>query len=115
MWARAVSALAGLWLEVAPAVIGYGGAARRVDRIIAPLIIACALIAWSEVTRSVRWVNLALGVVLVVSAWPLGYPAAGGLSAAAVGLVVAACATVRGPIRQRYGGGWSALLRKTDG
>lgn len=111
MWARILAIVLGLWLEAAPAVLGYGGLAAKGDRVVAPLIVGFAVVAVAEVMRPLRWVTLVLGIWLIIQAWTFGYPPAAAANASGVGVVVAICAFVRGVIRQRYGGGWSALMR----
>ena len=68
MWAQIINVILGVWLMAAPDVIGYTGPARTNDRIIGPLAVSCAVIALWEVTRPMRWGNLALGVWLLLVA-----------------------------------------------
>ena len=112
MWAQIVNVILGVWLLIAPAVLGYGDPARTNDRIVGPLAAAVATIAAWEVTRAVRWVNLVLGLWLFAAPWLLGYEADAMFNAMIVGLVLAACALVRGDYRpERFGRGWAALRR----
>ncbi len=112
MWAQVVNALLGVWLMVAPFLIGYGSPAEVNDRIVGPLVAACAVISWWEVTRPVRWANFPLGLWLIVSPWVLGYDQPSiWLHSFAVGTAVALLAAVRGQVTGRYGGGWSVLWR----
>lgn len=116
MWARFVNAALGVWLIVAPAVLGYGAPASINDRIVGPVAVACALIAIWEVTRPVRWVNLGLALWLLVAPWLLGYWdwQAAIINSLVVGAVMALMSAVRGPIAQQFGGGWTALWRGDD-
>jgi hypothetical protein len=111
MWARGVTILLGLWLMVAPAMLGYAGAAAASDRIIGPLAASVATIALTEVMRPLRWVNLGLGFWLLAAPWVLGYATAATLNSSVVGLSIAVAATVRGRIQERFGGGWLSLWR----
>lgn len=111
MWAQIVNAALGIWLMAAPAVLGYGDPALVNDRIVGPVAATFAIVAWWGVTRPLRWVNLPLGVWLVIAPWLLGYgEVAAIINSMAVGLVMAACAMVKGTVEHRYGGGWSAVL-----
>ena len=110
MWAQIASALLGLWLMAAPSVLGYGDPARTVDQVVGPLIFAMALIAYSEVTRPVRWVNFPLGVWLICAPWALGYAGTTTwLHSMIVGAAIAVLAGFGGRSKARIGGGWSAL------
>ena len=111
MWAQLALIAVGVWLEAAPAVLGYGGPAATSDRVAGPVMIAIALVALSRVTRAVRWLNLATGAWLVVAPWLLGFPA-GALASSAVAGVLALVLAPRGRSDPgRFGGGWRALLR----
>src|SRR5215207_3520539 len=90
MWPRLVNTLVGLWLMAAPAVLDYAGAARTNDRIVGPLAASFAVIAIWEVTRPLRWANVALGVWLLVAPWLLGADRAPLLNETAAGLVLIA-------------------------
>ena len=111
MWARIASALLGVWLMAAPAVLGYVGPARTSDRIAGPVAATIAIVAIWEVTRPMRWANLVIAVWLVIAPAVLGYHLAAAIDSIAVGVLLAALTFVRGTVRQRFGGGWSALIR----
>lgn len=112
MWPRFVNAAIGVWLMTAPAVIGYAGIAADVDRIAGPTVAAAALIAVTEATRSVRWLNLPIGVGLVIAPFFLDYGSAPLLNSVACGLAIAALSLVRGALSEQIGGGWVGLLRR---
>jgi len=109
MWARIISVVLGIWLMAAPAVLDFPGPARINDRIVGPLVVSFAIIAYWEVTRSLRWVQLVLGFWLLVAPWVLGYELVATLNSMIVGLLLMALAAVPGTVKQRYGGGWSSL------
>lgn len=114
MWAQVVNVLVGLWLMAAPAVLGYHGLARTSDRIVGPIAATIATIAISEATRPVRWANVACGAWLLLVPWVAGAGTAAAVNSLAVGVVLIACAAVRGRRRQRLGGGWRAVLAPVD-
>jgi hypothetical protein len=114
MWARALGALAGVWLMAAPSTLGYGGAARVSDLIVGPIAASVSIIAISEVTRPVRWATLPLGGWIIVAPWLLGAPAAARVSGLATGALLVGVALVRGRLRERFGGGWAGLWRRSD-
>jgi hypothetical protein len=107
-----VSAAAGIWLMVAPAVLSYDGTARTIDRILGPLAASAAIVAMWEVVRGVRWIAAAVGAALVVAPWLLDYPLTPAVNSLATGGLLVVLGAVRGRVSQRYGGGWSALVRR---
>lgn len=110
MWAQLLSAILGVWLMAAPAVLGYGGIAAAVDRSIGPLAAGFACVAIWGATRGVRWLNLPLGIALLVMPWGFGYPSIATANSLAAGLLLGALAFVRGTVAERFGGGWSSLF-----
>jgi hypothetical protein len=110
MWARAGSVVVGLWLMAAPAVLGYEGLARDVDRIIGPIAASAAIVAMSAVVRGVRRLEILTGVALLAVPWMLGYPVLPTANSLAAGACLVMLGTVRGRVSGRYGGGWSALF-----
>jgi len=115
VWPRVLGALTGVWLMAAPAVLGYGGAARISDLIVGPVAASAAIVALSEVTRALRWATLPLGAWVIVAPWLLGAPAAARVSGFVAGAVLMAVAPVRGRLRERLGGGWRVLWSESGG
>ena len=116
MGARIVNFLLGLWLMAAPALLGYIGTPAEVnDRIVGPLVASIAFVAIWEITRGLRWLNVGLGLWLVVAPFLLGawvqnwsFPAT--INSVLVGLFVAALSLVPGKRTHGYAGGWRSLL-----
>lgn len=108
MWPRFISIALGLWMMSASAVLGYGGRARTIDVILGALTASIAVIATTEVMRPLRWLNLALGVGMIVAPWVMSYEWMALANSTLVGLVVVAAAAIRGAITTEFGGGWSA-------
>lgn len=113
MIARFISFLIGIWLMVAPALLGYGGSAVVNDRICGPLIISISIIAMWEVTRALRWVNAIIGFWLMLAPLVLHYvtwrSAFNNLLCAFILLV---CAVVPGKRTHNFGGGWTGLFNQ---
>lgn len=110
MLPRAVSALIGLWLMAAPALLGYAGAAATSARIAGPLVVSFAVVAMAEATRPLRWAEALIGAWLLVAPWVTGAPAAATVSDVVAGLLLLVLATMGGAVEGRYGGGWRAVL-----
>lgn len=114
MAARVVNMLLGIGLLAAPDLLGYEGPARVNHLIVGPIAASIAVMAMSEVLRELRWLNLALGAWLVFS--PLLIPhdrLALGVGVIS-GMAMTALAIVRGPVRERLGGGWRAVVEPHD-
>ncbi len=53
----------GVWLTVAPPVLGLAGPARSLEQVAGPIITTLAVIAASNVARPLRWVTLAVAIL----------------------------------------------------
>lgn len=111
MWAQMAATGVGVWVYIAPSVLGYEGAGAVVDRIAGALIITFSFVAIWEYLRGARLANRPLAVVLLVAPWFLQQPTAGVVSSVVAGAVVLALSFLGGRVEGRYGGGWSALAR----
>jgi hypothetical protein len=111
MWAQLISAIVGVWLMASPSVLGYGRPLATSDWIVGPLIASFGLIAAWEISRAVRWLNVALAAWLVLSAFVVGGVASGAMLAYHVvaGILVGVLSLVRGKQRHPYAGGWRSL------
>ena len=113
MWAQIINTFAGLWLIVAPWLLGYGESASQNGYIIGPVIITFSVVAYWEATRVVRKWNWPLAAWLLVAPWILDYNSdAAIISDMAIGIIVLVFSSVRGKIEQGYGGGWSSLWKE---
>lgn len=109
--AAAAGVAAGVWMMAAPAVLGYAGPAATSGRIVGPTAAALAWIARSEVTRSLRWGNVALGAWAALAPLFLDHSAAAGAHGVAGGTLLIVSSLAMGDVPSRsYGGGWKALL-----
>ena len=99
----AVSALLGVWLMFAPAVLGGGTMAANSDRLIGALIVTIAAISTAEVVRAFRFLNLLFAIWLVIAPWALaGATPAMRWNDIVAGLVLLALTVPRGPVREKY-------------
>jgi hypothetical protein len=114
MWARILSAGLGIWLMAAPAILGYGGAARANHLIAGPLAASVAIIAIWEVTRALRWANLPLGLWLIVAPLFFSMAAPAAINSLVAGALLAALALFGGRVSQRFGGGWRSVIQSTS-
>jgi hypothetical protein len=110
-WTLAVSIALGLWLMISPDVLGLGGSAADVLHLGGAVIVVVGVVAWAEPLRLIRFLNLPLGFAVAVLPWVIrGATTTGQLSALIGGVLVAALAFPRGPVRERYGA-WDRWVR----
>jgi uncharacterized membrane protein len=109
-WNHLLVMALGVWLTAASDVMGYEGPERVVDQIAGPLVVSMAIIAMAEVTRSVRWVNVALGLWLMLAPVLNGLQASTiGVHSALIGGAILLLSLVKGPEREQTGGGWGRV------
>lgn len=109
--AQLAAVLAGIALMAAPAAGGYsGGAAADVHRAVGPFAAAIAVTALWPALGSLRWVNVALGAVLLVAPVVVDHDTSALAAAVVGGAVLVASAFVAPPVRHRTGGGWRELV-----
>ncbi|MDH5823729.1 vitamin K epoxide reductase family protein [Luteimonas sp. RD2P54] len=99
----------GVWLMCTRLTVGAEGAMADADHLIGSLVITAAVIAFAEVARPVRLVNIGLGAALLVVPFVVGAGAASLWSSLVCGAALIALSLPRGPVRMRYGG-WNRLL-----
>lgn len=115
MWAQIINAVLGIWLMIAPAILGAGKTIADNDHIVGPIIISFAVISWWEATRVVRLFNVPLGAWLLLAPWVLGYENTMAIvNDMVVGAFVIAFSLVKGKIEGTYGGGWSAIWKSNS-
>ncbi len=112
--AAGLSAAIGVWLMVAPAVLGYGDPAASVHRIAGPVAAAFGTIALWRVVRAVLRANVVVGVS-IVAAVALGGPADATANALACAVALTALALVPIPREDHFAGGWIGLFRERSG
>ena len=114
-WTQFLCALLGLWLMVAPVVLGYDEPLSTVHRIIGPMVAAVGIVAlWGHLHALSRWLHPPLGVLLVIVPPLLGVLGVGIgtvplVNSLVVGPALLVLGVVGGRITGRYGGGWSSL------
>ena len=109
-WNLLVSALLGAWLMVAPAVFQTQGKTAHSDHILGALVVTVAIVAFAEVTRAARFINIAMALAIIVLPWVFGGATlASGANDLIIGLLIIALSIPPGKIKNTYGG-WNALI-----
>lgn len=71
-WNLVIITAIGVWVMLAPAVLGYSGKIADSDHFVGALIITFGIISMSEVLRSVRFINILFGLWLIAATWIIG-------------------------------------------
>ena len=103
-WNLLLSVVLGLWLMFAPAALGSMGMAAHSDHLVGALIVTASVIAFADVGRAVRFINVLFGAWLIAAPWLLGGATTSStLSDMIAGLLVILLSFPRGTIGERYG------------
>ena len=103
-WYLVVATGLGLWLMASPAIFGTTGGAADSNQLVGALVVTFSVIAMGEPARVVRFVNVPLGIWIVVAPWILaGAPTVATWNSVAVGILLITVSIPRGSIRDRYG------------
>jgi hypothetical protein len=114
MWARILTIGAGLWLMIAPSVLGYSGAAAHINRITGPLASTFALIAMWEATRAMRWAVLPITLGTLLAPLLFEHSSVATVSNVLTAMIMAVCSFVKGKRQHQFGGGWRALWHPSE-
>lgn len=109
-WTLVASAALGVWLMAAPAVLGTRGGAADSHHLAGALVVTWAVIAFGEVVRPVRLLNVLMGPWIAAAPWLLS--GATDLSRWAdlfVGGLLVALSIRRGHIEEQFGA-WNRCL-----
>lgn len=113
MRAQVASTLVGLWVMIAPSLLGFGSVAANNGHIIGPVVLTFAVVAYWEATRAMRKWNYPLGAWLLLAPWVLQYSVTAAIfSDMLSGLLILIFSSIRGKQKNEYGGGWSSLAEK---
>lgn len=109
-WNLLLSAAVGVWLMSAPAVLRTTATAAASDQVVGALVVTWSVIAFGEVARPARFLNLLMGLWLVAAPWLLsGATGASRWNDLAAGALLIALSFRRGRIEQRFGS-WNRYL-----
>lgn len=93
-------------------VFGSAGTMANSDHLVGALVVTFSIIAWAEVARAVRFVNVVFGAWLIAAPWLLA--GAGSrwavANSVASGIVLIALALPKGHIENSYAG-WDKYIK----
>ena len=102
-WTLAASALIGAWLMLTRLTVGAEGWVANMDHLMGALVLTVTVTATAEVARVLRFLNVPLGLVLLLLPFILGPSWAQAISSWVSGAALIALAIPRGAIHNRYG------------
>jgi hypothetical protein len=110
-WTLLASVALGLWLMFTRLSFGTHPPMADSDHLMGALIVTVAVISMAEVTRALRFVNLAFGIWLIVAPWVFG----GATTLASwmgvlVGVLVIGLSLPRGKRSQEHYGSWDRYV-----
>lgn len=109
-WNLLLSAALGVWLMATPAVLGIRGAAADSHHLAGALVVTWAVIAFGEVARPVRLLNIPMGIWIAGAPWLLsGATDVSRWADVLAGGLLIALSIRRGRIDERFGG-WNRYL-----
>lgn len=103
-WNLAISLVLGIWLMLSHAILGIEDGLSTANYVLGPLVAAVSFIAFSEVFRAFRFINILFGSILVVAPWvATNVSAIGVANSLIVGVFVILLGFRKGNIAERYG------------
>jgi hypothetical protein len=109
-WNLLLSAALGIWLMFSPSAMGTTGAAADNAHLVGALIVTWSVMAFGEIARPVRFLNVALGAWLIAAPWLLaGDTLVSRWNDVSIGVAVIVLSLRRGRIDERFGT-WNRYL-----
>ena len=109
-WNLFLSAVLGVWLMASPYVLkAFPDASGHNEQLTGALVITAAVIAFGEVMRPLRLVNILFGGWLMLSPWILGAPGQVLGNDLLCGIVLISLSFRRGDIQERHGS-WDQFI-----
>jgi hypothetical protein len=109
-WNMFLSAALGIWIMATPAMLGTSAAAANSNYIAGALIVTWSVIAFGEVARPARFLNIPTGLWLIAAAWLIaGHTGLSQWNDIIVGAGLIVLSLPRGQIQERFGN-WNKYL-----
>jgi hypothetical protein len=108
-WNLALCILIGVWLMFTRVTVGAEAGMADTDHLIGMLAITIAIVALAEVARPMRFINVLLGMVLIISPFILGAGWGSIASSLACGVGLIVFSLPRGVVRYHFGE-WNRLI-----
>ena len=110
-WTLGMSAAIGLFLMLSRAILGNAMPLAGSDHLVGALVLTTAVIAWAEVARPLRFLNIGFGLWLIVAPWFLdGGTIAGSLIGVISGIALIALSLPLGKRSAEHYGSWDRYI-----
>ena len=110
-WNLLLATALGVWLMFTPSTLGSTGTAAHVDHLVGALIVTISVIAFADVGRAARFINVLLAAAVIAAPWLLqGATTASKWSDLVAGGLVILVSLRRGPVGERYGS-WQTYIK----
>lgn len=112
MWSQLVMMILGIWMMVAPVVLGYDKNIANNAYIVGPLIASFSMIALWECTRNVRLLNLPVAFWMLAAPIFIRYENDSALMHDyGVAILIIFLLLIKPSRSHRFGGGWPSAWR----
>lgn len=108
-WNLGLSVLIGIWLMLTQITIGAGGGMANADHLIGALVVTITVSAFAEVMRPLRFLNIFLGLAIMISSFVLTSDIPSLVSSIVCGLALIVLSIPRGKIDGAYGN-WQKVI-----
>jgi hypothetical protein len=109
-WTLIIAAVLGIWQMAVPGLLGQKGMVSNIDHLAGALVVAMSVLAMSEAIRTIRFLNILLALLIIVSPWiSAGSTTHGTINNLIVGVVIIVLSISRGKISESYGA-WNKLI-----
>ena len=105
-WTLLLSIAIGVWLTFTRVSFNTGGAMANSDHLVGLLVVTFSIMAWAEVGRAIRFINIPFGAWLIAAPWLLDGIASplATWNGVICGAILIALAIPRGRIKDSYAG-----------
>jgi hypothetical protein len=108
-WNLALTALIGVFLLFTRIALGADGSLANAHHVIGSLALTVVSVAAAEVARPVRYLNIPLGVALIIAPFVFGASTGTSIVSMVLGAALIVLSIRRGCIRERYGN-WNRAI-----
>lgn len=108
-WTLCLCAITGIWLMSTRLILGTDGTMANADHLIGALVLTISITAFAEVMRSVRFLNIFLGMALFITPFVLTDNILSIVSSLIAGALLVLLSFPRGKIYSSYGN-WNKLI-----
>jgi len=105
-WTLTLSIAIGVWLTFTRLAFDSSGAMADSDHLVGALVVTFSIMAWAEVGRAVRFINVPFGAWLIAAPWLLDGVASplAAWNGVICGILLIVLAIPRGPVKDSYAG-----------